>query len=54
VTLESAAEVLTGEPLVVAQVEVGLATVVGHEHLSVLERVHRAGIDVDVRDRASG
>ena len=37
------------EALVVAQVEVGLRAVVGHEHLAVLERRHRAGIDVDVR-----
>jgi len=40
---------LVDEPLVVAQVEVGLAAVVGDEHLTVLERVHRAGVDVDVR-----
>ena len=38
-----------GEALVVAEVEVGLGAVVGHEHLAVLERRHRAGIDVDVR-----
>ena len=31
------------------EVEVGLAAVVGDEHLAVLERVHRAGVDVDVR-----
>ena len=37
------------EPLVVPEVEVGLAAVVGDEHLAVLERVHRAGVDVDVR-----
>src|SRR5712691_1295079 len=30
-------------------VEVGFGSVVGDEHLAVLERVHRAGIDVDVR-----
>ena len=40
---------LVDEPLVVAEIEVGLATVVGDEHLAVLERVHRAGVDVDVR-----
>jgi hypothetical protein len=40
---------LVDEPLVMAQVEVGLAAVVGDEHLAVLERVHRAGVDVDVR-----
>src|SRR5712692_2914186 len=37
------------ETLVVAQIEVGLGAVLGDEHLSVLERAHRAGIDVDVR-----
>ena len=30
-------------------VQVGLGAVVGDEHLAVLERVHRAGIDVQVR-----
>ena len=37
------------EPLVVADVEVGLGAVVGHEDLAVLERVHGARIDVEVR-----
>ena len=37
------------EPLVVAQVEVGLGAVVGHVDLAVLIRAHRARIDVDVR-----
>ena len=32
-----------------AEVEVGLGAVVGDEHLAVLERAHRARIDVDVR-----
>src|SRR5205823_3651567 len=41
-------EALVGEPLVVAQVEVGLGAVVQHEHLAVLERVHGARVDVDV------
>ncbi|KAF1061152.1 MAG: hypothetical protein GAK39_05880 [Variovorax sp.] len=36
------------EALVVAEVEVGFRTVVGDEHLAVLERRHRAGVDVDV------
>ena len=40
---------LVDEALVVPEVEVGLATVVGDEHLAVLERVHRARVDVDVR-----
>ncbi len=38
-----------GEALVVAEVEVGLGAVLGDEHLAVLERVHRARIDVQVR-----
>ena len=37
------------ESLVVAQVQVGFAAVVQNEHLAVLERGHRAGVDVDVR-----
>ena len=37
------------EALVMAEVEVRLGPVFGHEHLSVLERTHRARIDVDVR-----
>ena len=37
-----------GEALVVAEVEVGLGPVVGHEHLAVLVGRHRAGIDVEV------
>jgi hypothetical protein len=41
-------QVLVDEPLVVPQVEVGLAAVVGDVHLAVLERVHRARVDVDV------
>jgi hypothetical protein len=44
----AAEEVLVDEPLVVAEVEVGLAAVLGDEHLAVLEGVHRAGIDVEV------
>jgi hypothetical protein len=44
-----AGEALVDEPLVVAEVEVGLAAVVGDEHLAVLEGVHGAGVDVDVR-----
>src|SRR5690606_4490048 len=37
------------EPRVVPDVQVGLGPVVGDEDLAVLERVHRAGIDVEVR-----
>ena len=44
-----ARQVLVDEALVVPEVEVGLAAVVGDEHLAVLERVHRARVDVDVR-----
>jgi hypothetical protein len=44
-----AREVLVDEPLVMPEVEIGLAAVVGNEHLTVLERIHRARIDVDVR-----
>jgi hypothetical protein len=32
----------------VAEVEIGLGAVVGHEHLAVLERRHRARVHVDV------
>ena len=42
-------EVLVDEALVVADVEVGLGAVLGHEHLAVLERAHRARVDVQVR-----
>ena len=42
------AEVGVEEPLVVADVEVGLGAVVGDEDLAVLERVHRPGVDVEV------
>ena len=44
-----AGERLVDEALVVAEVEIGLAAVVGDEDLAVLERVHRARVDVDVR-----
>ncbi|GBE21977.1 hypothetical protein BMS3Bbin01_01331 [bacterium BMS3Bbin01] len=44
-----APEILAGETFVVSEVEVGLAPIVGDEHLSVLEGVHRSRIDVDVR-----
>mmetsp|Transcript_80334 Transcript_80334/g.194760 ORF Transcript_80334/g.194760 Transcript_80334/m.194760 type:complete len:390 (-) Transcript_80334:508-1677(-) len=37
------------EALVIAEVEVGLAAVVEHEDLAVLERAHRACVDVQVR-----
>lgn len=44
-----AVQVDVEEALVVADVQVGLGAVVGDEHLAVLERVHRAGVDVQVR-----
>ena len=37
------------EALIVSEVEIGFATVVGHEYLSVLKRAHRARIDVNIR-----
>jgi hypothetical protein len=43
------AQVDVEEALVVADVEVGLGAVVGDEDLAVLERVHRARVDVQVR-----
>ena len=43
-----AAGVGVGEALVVAEVEVGLGAVLGHEHLAVLIGRHRARVDVDV------
>ncbi len=42
-------EVLVDEPLVVTQVEVGLATVMRDEDLAVLTGVHGARVDVDIR-----
>ncbi len=37
------------EPFVVTQIQIGLGSIVGDEHLTVLVGGHRAGIDVDVR-----
>src|SRR5205807_6335575 len=37
------------EALVVAEIEIGLAAVVGDVDLAVLEGAHRPGVDVDVR-----
>ena len=42
-------EVDIQKALVVADVEIGFGAVLGHEDLPVLEGVHRAGVDVDVR-----
>ena len=44
-----AVEVDVEEALVVADVQVGLGAVVGDEHLTVLEGVHGARVDVQVR-----
>ena len=37
-----------GEALIVAEIEIGLRPVVGHEHFAVLIGRHRAGIDVEI------
>ena len=47
--VRGAREVLVDEALVVADVEVGLGAVLGDEDLAVLERAHRARVDVQVR-----
>ena len=47
--VRGARRVGVGEALVVAEVEVGLGAVLGHEHLAVLVGRHRARVDVDVR-----
>ena len=44
-----ARQVLVDEALVVADVEIRLGAVLGDEDLAVLERAHRARVDVDVR-----
>ena len=38
-----------GEPLVMPYIQVGFGTIVGDVNLPMLERVHRAGVDIDVR-----
>ena len=47
--IRRARKVLVDETLVVTEIEIGLATVVSDEHFSVLEWIHRARVDVDVR-----
>ena len=37
-----------GEAFVVTEVEIGLGTVVGHEHFAVLIRRHRSGIEIEI------
>ena len=41
-------QILVDEALVVPEVEVGLATVLGDEDLAVLAGIHGPGVDVDV------
>ena len=36
------------ETLIVSQIQIRLGSVIGNENLTVLTRVHRAGVDVDV------
>ena len=38
-----------GEPLVVAEVQVGLGAVIGDKHLAVLGRAHGPRVDVEIR-----
>ena len=52
--VRGAGEVLVGESLVVAQVEIGLGAVVGDEDLAVLVGGHGAGIDVEIRVELDG
>ena len=42
------AQIHVEEALIVADVEIGFGAVLGDVDLTMLERVHRAGIDVDV------
>ncbi len=44
----SLGELGIGVPLVVPQIQVGLGAVIGDENLSVLERGHGTGINVDI------
>ena len=37
-----------GEALVMAEIEIGLGAVIGHEHFAVLIRRHRSGIEVEI------
>lgn len=37
------------KPFVVTQIQVCFGTVIGYEHFTVLVRVHRTGIDVQIR-----
>ena len=44
-----AGQVLVNKALVVAQVQIGLVAVLGHKDLTVLERTHGTGVDVQIR-----
>ena len=44
-----AGQVLVNKALVVAQVQIGLVAVLGHKDLTVLERAHGTGVDVQIR-----
>ena len=46
--VRNARQALVDEALIVAEIQVGLRAVVRDEHLAVLDRVHRAGVDVDI------
>ena len=37
-----------GEALVMAEIEIGLGAVIGHEHFAVLVRRHRSGIEIEI------
>ena len=44
-----AGQLRVGEALVVAKIQVGLSAIVGHKDFAMLERRHRARIDIQVR-----
>ena len=41
-------QILVDKALVVAQIQIGLSAIVGHEHLTVLQRAHGAGIHIHI------
>ena len=42
-------QALVDKTLIVAKIQVGLSTVIGHEYFAVLDWVHRAWVNIDVR-----
>jgi hypothetical protein len=42
------------EPLVIAQIQVGLAAIIQHKRLTMLVRTHGAGVDVQIRINFDG